>query len=90
MTSILSGETPVYSGGGLIALMLQRRDLCLQYHLVADSAVEAQVSEHTQLDLGHVEPTTVFGSVMKLQTLGDASRFGWLEGVVQRTELVSV
>ena len=37
-----------------------------------------------------VWPVRVFGSVMKLQTLGDASRFGWLEGVVQRTELVSV
>ena len=88
--SILCGETPVYDGGSLVTLMFQRRDLSLQYHLVADSTVETLVAEDAQLYLGHVQPTAVYWSVMELQTLGDAPRVGWLEGIVQRTQLVSV
>ena len=88
--SVPSGETPVNDGGGLIALMLQHRDLCLQYHLVADSAVETLIAEDAQLYLGHVQPTAVYWSVMELQALGDAPCFGWLESIVQRAQLVSV
>ena len=47
--SVLSGEAPVYNGGSLVTLMFQRRDLSLQYHLVADSAVETLVAEDAQL-----------------------------------------
>ena len=68
----------------------QRRDLSLQYHLVADSTVETLVAEDAQLYLSHVQPTAVYWSVVELQALGDAPCFGWLEGIVQRAELVSV
>ena len=80
--SVLSGETPVYDGDSLIALMFQRRDLSLQYHLVADSTVETLVAEDAQLYLSHVQPTAVYWSVVELQALGDPPRFGWLEDVV--------
>ena len=40
--------------------------------------------------LSHVQPTAVYWSVVELQALGDAPCFGWLEGIVQRAELVSV
>ena len=73
--SVLSGETPVYDGGSLIALMFQRRDLSLQYHLVADPTV--LVAQDAQLYFSH-EPTAVYRSVVELQALGDATRFGWL------------
>ena len=77
--SVLSGETPVYDGDSLIALMLQRRDLSLQYQLVADSTVETLVAENAQLYLSHVQPTAVYRSVMELQSLGDAPRFRRVE-----------
>ena len=96
--SVLSGEAPVNDGGSLVTLMFHRRDLSFQYHLVADSTVETLVAQDAQLYLSHspprtrygVQPTAVYRSVMELQALGDAPRFGWLEGIVQRTELVSV
>ena len=84
--SVLSGEAPVYDGDGLIALMLQRRDLSLEYHLVADSTVEALVAEDTQLNLSHVQPTAMYWSKVKLQALGDAPGFGWVKGIIQRTQ----
>ena len=70
--------------------MFQRRDLSFQYHLVADSTVETLIAQDAQLYLGHIQPTAVYWSVMELQALGDASCFGWLEGIVQRAQLVSV
>ena len=88
--SVLSGETPVYDGYSLVTLMFQRRDLSLQYHLVADPTVETLVAQDAQLYLSHVQPTAVYRSVVKIQALGDATRFGWLKGIVQRTQLVSV
>ena len=57
--SVLSGEAPVYDGDSLIALMFQRRDLSLQYHLVADSTVETLVAQDAQLYLSHIQPTAV-------------------------------
>ena len=88
--SVLSGESPVNDGGSLVTLMFQRRDLSLQYHLVADSTVETLIAQDAQLYLSHVQPTAVYRSVMELQALGYTQRFGWLEGIVQRTQLVSV
>ena len=49
--SVLSGETPVNDGGSLVTLMFQRRDLSLQYHLVADSTVETLVAEDDRRQL---------------------------------------
>ena len=90
VTSILDGKAPVYDGDSLIAFTFQRQDLSLQYHLVADSTVEALVAQDAQLYLSHVEPTAVYWSVVELQTLGDAPRFDRLERIVQRTELVGI
>ena len=67
--SVLGGEPPVYDCGSLVALMLKRRDLCLQYHFVADPAVEALSTEDAQFNLSHVQPTAMFGSVVKLKRL---------------------
>ena len=64
--SVLSGETPVNDGGSLVTLMFQRRDLSLQYHLVADSTVETLVAEDAQLYLSHVQPTAVYWSSRRL------------------------
>ena len=88
--SVLGGEPPVYDCGSLVAFMLKRRYFCLQYHFVADPAVEALSTEDAQFNLSHVEPTAMFGSVVKLQAFGYTTRFGWFKCFVQRTQLVSI
>ena len=89
-SSVLSGKTPIDDGYSPVTLTFKCQDLSFQYHLVADSTVETPVAEDTQLYLSHVQPAAVFWSVVKLQALGDTPRFGWLERIIQRTELVSV
>ena len=55
--SVLSGEPPVNDGGSLVTLF-QRRDLSLQYHLVADSTLRHWVLK-TLNSICHVQPTAV-------------------------------
>ena len=88
--SILGRETPVYDGGSVVALTFECVDLPSQRHFIADTTVETLVAEDTQFYLDHVQPTAVYWSVVEFQALGDAPRVGWLEGIVQRTQLVSV
>jgi hypothetical protein len=43
---------------------------------VVDPAVQALAAQDTDLDLDHVEPAGVLGSVVELQTAQDAASFG--------------
>ena len=45
-------------------------------------------AEHTQFNLGHIEPTAMFGRVVELQVLRSGLR--GLESLVQRSQLVGV
>ena len=84
--SILGRETPVYDGGSVVALTFECVDLPSQRHFIADTTLQTLVAEDTDLDLRHVQPTSMLRSVMKLQTLGDApvaSRSGCVSEDVQ-------
>ena len=90
VTSILDGKAPVDGGTSLIAFLFERMDMSPQVSLIRDTLSQTTTAEHAQLDLGHVEPTAVYWSVVELQTLGDAPRFERLERIVERTELVGI
>ena len=47
-----------------------------------DSAIQTLPAQHADFDFHHVEPTGVFGCVMKLQALEDAMRLGRREGFI--------
>ena len=90
VTSILDGKAPVDGGTSLIAFLFERMDMSPQVSLIRDTLSQTTTAEHAQLDLGHVEPTAVYWSVVELQTLGDVPRFERLERIVERTELVGI
>ena len=50
---------------------------------VVDSAVEALAAEDADLDLDHVEPTGVLGSVVELQAAQNSPGFGGRECLVE-------
>src|SRR5579871_7033244 len=54
------------------------------------AAVETLVYEYCQFAFGDVQPTAMFGRVMKHQLARDTARFGCWEGGVQRGDLVRV
>ena len=85
---VLSGEPPVYDGASIVALAFERGNLLPQQHFIADPAVQTLSAEDAQLDLGHVQPASMRGSVVKLQALGYTTRFGRSKCFVERAQEV--
>ncbi len=69
---ILSTEPPIDSGFSSIALPLQGFDFPEEGALIGDTPLEATASQDTELDLRHIEPTAVLGSMVELQPFHDA------------------
>ena len=88
--SVLGGEPPVYDGASIVALAFECCDLPFQQRFIADPAVQALPAEDAQLDLGHVQPASVIGCVVKLQAFGYAARLGRCKRFVERAQLVGV
>ena len=81
--SVFSGESPVYGRSGLVSFCLHDRDLATESLFIGDTPAQDSPSQDTELDLCHVEPTTVLGSVVKLQAFAYSPSLLGLEGFVE-------
>lgn len=72
-SGILGAEAPVDGGLGEVAPDLIGVDGPSQCQVVAVASAEAVSGQYAEFDFRHVEPTGVFGGVVKLQTFRDAS-----------------
>ena len=81
--SILGSEPPGSGSLGLVALNLQGSNLSYECCFIANAPVQALSAEHTELDLRHIEPATVLGRIVELQTPDDPSGLLGREGLVQ-------
>ena len=50
---------------------------------VVDSAIQALAAEHADLDLDHVEPTGMLGSVVELEAAQNSPGFGGRECLIE-------
>ena len=75
--SLLGSETPLHGGFRFIPLTFPRRDLLLNRSFIRQPSFQALASEHGEFNFYHIEPTAVFGGVMKLQMLQKTVRFTW-------------
>src|SRR5436305_5717381 len=82
-TSILASKAPGDGAALPIALGLQSRKALTQDLHVLHPARQAAPGKNGALDLGHVEPTPMFGRVMELDPLQNASCFGRLESFIK-------
>ncbi len=85
MAGFFEIEQPGNAGSGIVALLLPRGDFAFEGRSVCNASVEALLAQHTQLDLDHVEPACVLGSVVKFQALRQPARFRCGKGIVQRS-----
>jgi hypothetical protein len=76
-------EHPFDAGTGGIALSLPCGDFAAEPFWVIDSAIQALAAQDADLDLDHVEPTGMLGSVVELQTAQDSPGLGRREGLVE-------
>ena len=89
-SGILGSEAPIDGGLAGVASDLIRVDSAGQGHGDAVASAEAVSGQDAEFDFRHVEPTGVFGSVMKLQAFRDASGLGGGKGLVERGHAVDV
>ena len=66
-TGIAGSELPGDGGVVLVATPLEGLHLTGERNVVGYPSTQTLAAEHTQLNLRHVEPTAMLGSVMKLQ-----------------------
>ena len=89
-SGVLCVEPPVDGGLGGVSLRDQGLDFPSEGLLSGEPLPEAGTGQYAELDFRHVQPTAVFGGVVKLQPLGDAPGFRSRESLVQRRRTVGV
>ena len=80
-SGIRDPEAPVDAGLCFVSLQLHSANLSAERILVRDAPPETTAGEVAELDLRHVQPAAVLGSVVKLQALGDSPGLLWREGL---------
>ncbi len=80
--SVLNGESPVDGSSGLVSFCLQGRDLSTEGIFIGDAPTQDSPLQDAELDLCHVEPTTVLAGVVKFQAFAYSPSLLWLEGFV--------
>src|ERR1700736_2032963 len=83
VTSIVGGKAPRDGAAMRIALSLQNSDALSQDLHTCYATRQTATSKDTDLDLGHIQPTAMFGRVMELHSSQDPSCLGWLKGFVE-------
>src|SRR5271156_4895705 len=68
----------------LVSMGLPSGDLSFEGWLVGNAAIQALSGHDGEFGFGHVEPASVFGRVMPLETLGEAASFLGGESRVER------
>ena len=71
-SGVLGSEPPVNSGPSRVPLRHAGSDGSFQVVLVGVASAQAGPGQHAELDLRHIQPASVLGSVVELQPLGNA------------------
>src|SRR5438067_12024333 len=83
-TRILGGETPINGGVRVIALLLPSPNPLLCLLKAGDAPSQALSSQHREFNLGHIQPTAMFGRVMDLQFLREPSCLLGIKDLIAR------
>lgn len=86
---IVGGEVPLDLALVGIGLLLPGSEFGIERLEVFDAPVQTLTGQHGEPDLGDVEPRAVFGGVVNLEPLRERERLGRLEGLVERSDVVS-
>src|SRR5437667_12367763 len=90
VTSVVGGEAPRDGAALSIALSLQGSDTLAQHLHAFHATRQTATRKDTDLDLGHIQPTTMFRRIMELHPLQDAPRFCRREGFIQGSSGVRI
>src|ERR671918_1576503 len=83
-------EAPINPGMGQVAFGFQGLDFPPEGGFVGDALVQTLPAEHAQLQLGHVQPTTMLGGVVELQALENPPSLDRGKGLIQGSRAMGV
>lgn len=86
----MGSKLPVNRSLLLVSLRSPSFSFVDQDSLARNATLETLSVENTQLDLSHVEPTTVLGCRMKFQLIQDALGFGWRKHVIKTSRCMGI
>ncbi len=76
------GEPPIDGCLGLVSFGLQGSNLALEESRIANAAIQTLFAKDAELNLCHIEPASVLGSMVKLQSFDYSSGLFRLEGLI--------
>ena len=82
-SGVLGSEPPVNGGPCRVPLRHAGVDCSIEAVPVGIAAAQAGTRQHAELDLRHIQPTPVLGSVVELQPLGNAPGLSRRKGLIQ-------
>src|SRR6266536_5099952 len=89
-TRIRRAELPVDGADLLVAMLLPALNLLTEILDSSNVMGQALPRQHTEFDLGDVEPTGMFGGVMDLQSVGQSLGLFWRKDLVERGRGVGI
>jgi hypothetical protein len=84
------GELPVDEDALLFPFREEGLDLCVQFLLRGDAAIQALFGQRRELHLDHVQPTAGLRREIELKPLGESKGFRRRKRFLQRAEMVRV
>src|SRR5579864_5649118 len=90
VTSVVGSKAPRDGTVLSIALGLQGSDALAQHLHAFHATRQTAASKDTDLDLGHIQPTAMFGRRMELHPPPDAPRFCRRKGFIQGSRAVRI
>ena len=75
-SGVLGSEPPVNGSSYRVPLRHAGTDGSFQAIFISVASAQAGPDQHAELDLRHIQPASVLGSVVELQPLGNAPGLG--------------
>ena len=66
-TCVSSEKVPVYLGLPVVPIVLPGANMSLHSYQIGNTPIQTLPVQGTQLNLGHVKPTTMLGSIMDFE-----------------------
>src|SRR5579871_6645122 len=88
--SIFSRKTPINGRLCLITLHLPGSHTFLHRIQTGETSTQGLPSQHRELYLGHIQPTSMNRSRVDLQTLSESPCLFWLEHLIKRSGRVRI
>src|SRR4030043_1236371 len=89
-TCLSVSKLPIDFGLPVIPVIFPGRDVTLHDIKGRDSPIQTLSIQGAEFNFCHIEPATVFGCVMDIETLCQTPGFSWLKNLIKRRKSMGI